>query len=74
LLFFLQIKHLLHFAFGKHHKKFIGWSGEFFSSFGLVHSRLRNRLGVAKAGKLVFLFKLPNRKPLDADDDYDLDQ
>jgi hypothetical protein len=32
-----------------------------FSSFGLVHSKLRNRLGIAKAGKLVFLFKLLNK-------------
>ena len=43
-----------------------------FSSFGLVHSRLRNRLGVAKAGKLVFLFKLLNRKPMDTDEDCDI--
>jgi len=40
-----------------------------FSSFGLVHSKLCNRLGVEKAGKLVFLFKLLNKKPLDMDDD-----
>jgi len=48
-----------------------------FSSFGLVHSKLRNGLGVEKAGKLVFLFKLLNKKflfkllnkkPLDMDD------
>ena len=32
-----------------------------FSSFGLVHSKLRNRLGVEKAGKLVFLHKILNR-------------
>lgn len=31
-----------------------------FSAFGLVHSKLRNRLGVEKAGKLVFLFKILN--------------
>lgn len=31
-----------------------------FSTFGLVHSDLRNRLGVEKAGKLVFLFKYYN--------------
>lgn len=31
-----------------------------FSSFGLVHSDLRNKLGVEKAGKLVFLYKLYN--------------
>ncbi len=28
-----------------------------FSSFGLVQSKLRNRLGNEKAGKLVYLFK-----------------
>lgn len=31
-----------------------------FSSFGLVHSKLRNRLGTEKASKLVFLFKVFN--------------
>lgn len=31
-----------------------------FSSFGLVHSKLRNRLGVERASKLVFLFKYYN--------------
>lgn len=31
-----------------------------FSTFGLVHSDLRNRLGVEKAGKLVSLFKYYN--------------
>lgn len=31
-----------------------------FSSFNLVHSKLRNRLGVEKASKLVFLFKSLN--------------
>jgi hypothetical protein len=31
-----------------------------FSSFGLVHSKLRNRLGVEKASKLVFMFKSLN--------------
>ena len=31
-----------------------------FSSFGLVHSKLRNRLGTEKAAKLVFLFKSMN--------------
>ena len=40
-----------------------------FSSFGLVHSKLRNRLGIAKAGKLVFMFKQLNKKPLETDDD-----
>lgn len=34
-----------------------------FSSFGLVQSTLRNRLGSERAGKLVFLFKLMNKKP-----------
>lgn len=28
-----------------------------FSTFGIVHSKLRNRLGIQKAGKLVFLFQ-----------------
>lgn len=32
-----------------------------FSTFGLVQSDLRNRLGIEKAGKLVFLFKVMNR-------------
>lgn len=32
-----------------------------FSTFGLVHSDLRNRLGVDKAGKLTFLMKMFNR-------------
>ena len=31
-----------------------------FSSFGLVHSKIRNRLGIQKASKLVFLFKVFN--------------
>ena len=31
-----------------------------FSTFGLVHSKLRNRLQTEKAGKLVFLYKLLN--------------
>lgn len=31
-----------------------------FSTFGLVHSKLRNKLGVEKAGKLVFLYKFYN--------------
>jgi len=31
-----------------------------FSSYGLVHSKLRNRLGTEKAAKLVFLFKILN--------------
>ena len=33
-----------------------------FSTFGFVHSKLRNRLGTEKAGKLVFLYKLLNMK------------
>ena len=37
-----------------------------FSSFGLVYSNIRNRLGVEKAGKLVFLFKLFNQKALES--------
>ena len=32
-----------------------------FSSFGLVHTDLRNRLGVEKAGKLTFLMKILNK-------------
>ena len=32
-----------------------------FSSYGLVHSKLRNRLGKEKAAKLVFLFKAMNK-------------
>lgn len=31
-----------------------------FSTFGLVHNDLRNRLGTEKAGKLVFMFKCMN--------------
>ncbi|XP_018012992.1 uncharacterized protein LOC108670053 [Hyalella azteca] len=38
-----------------------------FSSFGLVQSSIRNRLGTAKAAKLVFIFKRLNRKA-DGDD------
>jgi len=44
-----------------------------FSSFGLVHSKLRNRLGIEKAGILVFLIKFLNRKPLNTVDDDDSD-
>lgn len=33
-----------------------------FSTFGLVQSKLRNRLGTEKAGKLVFLFKCFNNQ------------
>ena len=39
-----------------------------FSSFSLVHSNLRNRLGVEKAGKLVFLFKVMNKKLADGEE------
>ena len=35
-----------------------------FSSFGLVHSNIRNRFGIEKAGKMVFRFKLFNQKAL----------
>lgn len=42
-----------------------------FSSMGLVHSKLRNRLGVLKAGKLAFLFKLLNKKTLQPEDEDD---
>ena len=31
-----------------------------FSSFGIIHTNVRNRLGVEKAGKLVFCFKVLN--------------
>ena len=31
-----------------------------FSKFGLVHSKLRNKLGTVKAGKLAFLYKVLN--------------
>ena len=31
-----------------------------FSTFGFVHSKVRNRLGTGKAGKLVFIYKLLN--------------
>ena len=37
-----------------------------FSSFGLVHSNIRNQLRIEKAGKLVFLFKLFNQKALES--------
>ena len=32
-----------------------------FSTFGLVHSNIRNGLGIEKAAKLVFVFKLLNK-------------
>lgn len=44
-----------------------------FSSFGLVHSKLRNQLGIEKAGKLVFLLTLLNKTPLQLDDEVDED-
>ena len=31
-----------------------------FSEFGLIHTKLRNRLGVEKVAKLVFLYKYYN--------------
>lgn len=34
-----------------------------FSSFGMVQSKLRNRLGTDKAAKLVFIYKCYNAKP-----------
>ena len=40
-----------------------------FSHMGLVHSKLRNRLGVLKAGKLAFLFKLLNKKTIQLEDE-----
>ncbi|XP_073538136.1 uncharacterized protein [Phyllobates terribilis] len=45
-----------------------------FSSFGLIHSKLRNRLGPNKAGKLVFLFQIMNRNKEEDDDDEDDDE
>jgi Protein of unknown function (DUF 659)/hAT family C-terminal dimerisation region len=41
-----------------------------FSSFGLVQSTLRNRLGSERAGKLVFLFKLMNNKPAEGENEH----
>ena len=40
-----------------------------FSKFGLVDSKLRNRLGTEKAAKLVFLFKTMNAHKMDVFDD-----
>ncbi len=40
-----------------------------FSSYGIVHSKLRNRLGTEKAAKLVFLFKTINAHKMDVFDD-----
>ena len=43
-----------------------------FSSYGIVHSKLRNRLGTEKAAKLVFLFKIMNANKTNAfDEDYE---
>ena len=42
-----------------------------FSRFGLIHSKLRNRLGVEKAAKLVFLYKVLNKDGEMNDDDDD---
>jgi hypothetical protein len=36
-----------------------------FSSFGLVHSDLHNRLGISKAGNRVFLYKVLNQNQLE---------
>ena len=41
-----------------------------FSRFGLVHSKIRNKLGVEKAAKLVFLYKVLN-KDIEMEDDDD---
>ena len=38
-----------------------------FSRFGLVHSKIRNRLGVEKSAKLVFLYNVSN-KDVEIDD------
>ena len=40
-----------------------------FSRFGLVHPKLRNKLGIAKAGKLVFLHKVFNENLENIDSD-----
>jgi len=46
------------------------WQPFLFSSFGLVYSKLGNRLGIEIAANLVFLSKLPNRKyECNTDDD-----
>ena len=37
-----------------------------FSTFGLVHSKVRNKLGVDKAGKLVFIYRMLNTVPANA--------
>ena len=36
------------------------------STFGLVHSKVRNKLGVDKAGKLVFIYRMLNTVPAKA--------
>nr|XP_048719755.1 uncharacterized protein LOC125642430 isoform X1 [Caretta caretta] len=40
-----------------------------FSSFGLIHSKLRNCLGSEKAGKLIFLFQIMNKQENEGEDD-----
>ena len=40
-----------------------------FSSFGLIHNKIRNRLGVEKAAKLVFRYRMLRGKE---DLDYEL--
>lgn len=42
-----------------------------FSSFGLIQSKLRNRLGNEKAGKLTFLFKYKNQTDKSKNDNID---
>ena len=39
-----------------------------FSSFGIVHTKLRKRLGVERAAKLVYCYRMLRGKT--ADDDY----
>lgn len=39
-----------------------------FSNFGIIHTKLRNRLGVERAAKLVFCYRMLRGKS--ADDDY----
>lgn len=41
-----------------------------FSTFGLVHSKVRNRLGNEKAGKLVFIYRMMNSIPITATEYY----
>ena len=40
-----------------------------FSRFGLVRSKIRNRLGVEKSAKLVFLYNVSN-KDVEIDEDH----